>query len=81
MADFDGDRRLDAACARWPIGPEGGWAADEWAARRRRLTLGPTVLRAETAGVVAASLARLRRRWLGIYPRRARAIGKDEGNT
>jgi 16S rRNA (uracil1498-N3)-methyltransferase len=38
------------------IGPEGGWAKDEWDERRRRVGLGPTVLRAETAGVVAASL-------------------------
>jgi 16S rRNA (uracil1498-N3)-methyltransferase len=38
------------------IGPEGGWAKDEWDVGRRRVGLGPTVLRAETAGVVAASL-------------------------
>jgi 16S rRNA (uracil1498-N3)-methyltransferase len=38
------------------IGPEGGWASDEWDLGRRRVGLGPTVLRAETAGVVAASL-------------------------
>lgn len=38
------------------IGPEGGWAANEWDEVRRRVGLGPTVLRAETAGVVAASL-------------------------
>ncbi|HUY16180.1 MAG TPA: RsmE family RNA methyltransferase [Acidimicrobiales bacterium] len=38
------------------IGPEGGWALDEWDEARRRVGLGPTVLRAETAGVVAASL-------------------------
>jgi RsmE family RNA methyltransferase len=38
------------------IGPEGGWAHDEWDVGRRRVGLGPTVLRAETAGVVAASL-------------------------
>ena len=38
------------------IGPEGGWARDEWDVGRRRVGLGPTVLRAETAGVVAASL-------------------------
>lgn len=38
------------------IGPEGGWASDEWDVGRRRVGLGPTVLRAETAGVVAASL-------------------------
>jgi len=38
------------------IGPEGGWTSDEWNDDRRRVGLGPTVLRAETAGVVAASL-------------------------
>jgi 16S rRNA (uracil1498-N3)-methyltransferase len=38
------------------IGPEGGWAPNEWDETRRRVGLGPTVLRAETAGVVAASL-------------------------
>ncbi|MHB8380313.1 MAG: RsmE family RNA methyltransferase [Acidimicrobiales bacterium] len=38
------------------IGPEGGWAPNEWDEVRRRVGLGPTVLRAETAGVVAASL-------------------------
>jgi 16S rRNA (uracil1498-N3)-methyltransferase len=38
------------------VGPEGGWAKDEWDVGRRRVGLGPTVLRAETAGVIAASL-------------------------
>jgi RsmE family RNA methyltransferase len=38
------------------IGPEGGWAPNEWDESRRRVGLGPTVLRAETAGVVAASV-------------------------
>jgi len=38
------------------IGPEGGWAPDEWDEVRRRVGLGPTVLRAETASVVASSL-------------------------
>jgi 16S rRNA (uracil1498-N3)-methyltransferase len=38
------------------VGPEGGWAQDEWDSSRRRVGLGPTVLRAETAGVVAAAL-------------------------
>lgn len=37
------------------IGPEGGWEAREWNGRKR-VSLGPTVLRAETAGVVAAAL-------------------------
>jgi 16S rRNA (uracil1498-N3)-methyltransferase len=38
------------------IGPEGGWAPNEWDESRRRVGLGPTVLRAETAGVVAAAV-------------------------
>jgi 16S rRNA (uracil1498-N3)-methyltransferase len=38
------------------IGPEGGWANGEWSEARRRVGLGPTVLRAETAGVLAATL-------------------------
>ncbi len=37
------------------VGPEGGWDEGEWG-EHPRLSLGPTVLRAETAGVVAASL-------------------------
>jgi 16S rRNA (uracil1498-N3)-methyltransferase len=55
VADFGGEpdwRGVDAVA----IGPEGGWGAAEWSTSRRRLSLGPTVLRAETAGVVAASL-------------------------
>ncbi|HQT99576.1 MAG TPA: RsmE family RNA methyltransferase [Acidimicrobiales bacterium] len=38
------------------IGPEGGFSSDEWGAERRRVSLGPTVLRAETAAVVAGAL-------------------------
>jgi 16S rRNA (uracil1498-N3)-methyltransferase len=38
------------------VGPEGGWAPDEWGETRRRVGLGPTVLRAETAGVLGAAL-------------------------
>ena len=51
---------------RWPpftinlfIGPEGGFTRDEIAIARRYglvpVTLGPRILRAETAGVVAAA--------------------------
>jgi len=54
VADFDGDADWHNVRAV-AIGPEGGWAPDEWTARQK-LSLGPTVLRAETAGVVAASL-------------------------
>lgn len=55
VADFagDGDWRGVRAVA---VGPEGGWAPDEWDAPRRRVALGPTVLRGETAAVLAAAL-------------------------
>ena len=43
------------------VGPEGGWAKDEWESTRRRVGLGPTVLRAETAGIVAAALLAFQR--------------------
>ena len=43
------------------IGPEGGWSDDERAAASARMTLGPTVLRSETAAIVAgAALCGLR---------------------
>jgi len=45
------------------IGPEGGWTAEEEAMMRERgltaASLGPTILRIETAAVVAAGIARL----------------------
>ncbi len=47
-SDWNG---VHSAC----VGPEGGWEEGEWG-EHPRLSLGPTVLRAETAGVVAASL-------------------------
>jgi 16S rRNA (uracil1498-N3)-methyltransferase len=55
VCDFDGsgDWRGVASVA---VGPEGGWAPNEWDDQRRRVGLGPTVLRAETAGVLAAAL-------------------------
>jgi 16S rRNA (uracil1498-N3)-methyltransferase len=55
IADFDGESNWNGVSAV-AIGPEGGWAPDEWSAHRRHLALGPTVLRAETAGTVAAAL-------------------------
>jgi 16S rRNA (uracil1498-N3)-methyltransferase len=38
------------------VGPEGGWSAEELAAARGTVGLGPTVLRAETAAVAAGVL-------------------------
>ena len=63
--------RLERGGAAWPaagggaltavIGPEGGWSEAETAALKalgcRAVALGPTVLRVETAALVAASLA------------------------
>lgn len=55
VADMNGDGNWSGVRAV-AVGPEGGWTCEEWAPSRRRLALGPTVLRAETAGVVAAAL-------------------------
>jgi 16S rRNA (uracil1498-N3)-methyltransferase len=55
VADFDGDADWSGVLAV-AVGPEGGWAPDEWGSERRRLSLGPTVLRGETAGIIAAGL-------------------------
>jgi RsmE family RNA methyltransferase len=38
------------------IGPEGGWSDQERTAGLARMTLGPTVLRAETAAIVAGTI-------------------------
>ena len=54
VCDFNGDPDWSGVRAV-AIGPEGGWASGEWG-EHHRVALGPTVLRAETAGVVAASL-------------------------
>jgi len=42
------------------IGPEGGWAEGEWPQDQLRIGLGSTVLRGETAAIVAATLLVLR---------------------
>ena len=55
VTDFGGDANWSGVSAV-AIGPEGGWAPEEWDPARRRLGLGPTVLRAETAAVVASTL-------------------------
>jgi 16S rRNA (uracil1498-N3)-methyltransferase len=54
-ADPDGDPpSLDRPTIL--VGPEGGWGPDELAAAGHRTRLGPHVLRAETAAVVAGAL-------------------------
>jgi 16S rRNA (uracil1498-N3)-methyltransferase len=55
VADFGGSGAWGGLTSV-AVGPEGGWASDEWDQGRRRVGLGPTVLRAETAGVIASSL-------------------------
>lgn len=55
VCDFEGDGSLDGVRAV-AIGPEGGWEPGEWGAERRRLGLGATVLRGDTAAVAAATL-------------------------
>jgi len=51
----------DAEPLALAVGPEGGWTSDEVAAFHRAgwlsVTLGPTILRAETAAIAAAALA------------------------
>jgi 16S rRNA (uracil1498-N3)-methyltransferase len=55
VADFAGSGDWSGVTAV-AIGPEGGWAPGDWDEERRRLSLGPTVLRGETAAAVAAAL-------------------------
>jgi 16S rRNA (uracil1498-N3)-methyltransferase len=55
IADPSGST-LDASHTLVIIGPEGGWDAEELQLCEQRVSLGHTVLRSETAGVVAAAL-------------------------
>jgi 16S rRNA (uracil1498-N3)-methyltransferase len=55
VAEPDG-RALTRSDAALAIGPEGGWSPDELALAACRVSLGPTVLRVETAAVVAGAL-------------------------
>jgi 16S rRNA (uracil1498-N3)-methyltransferase len=55
VCDFDGSGDWHGVSSV-AVGPEGGWAPHEWDDGRRRVGLGPTVLRAETAGVLGAAL-------------------------
>jgi 16S rRNA (uracil1498-N3)-methyltransferase len=69
LADPGGEP-LPGAARALVIGPEGGWEEAERAAPGTdRCTLGPTVLRAETAAVAAGTvLCALRDRWLAPGP-------------
>lgn len=55
ICDFDGASSWEGV-REVAIGPEGGWDQGEWPESQPRLSLGPTVLRAETAAVMAAGL-------------------------
>jgi 16S rRNA (uracil1498-N3)-methyltransferase len=55
LAERDG-RPPDLARSCLLVGPEGGWSDDELSAGLSRVSLGPTVLRAETAAVAGSVL-------------------------
>jgi len=55
LAHFDG-APLSLRSPAVLVGPEGGWSEAELAAPRPHVTLGPFVLRAETAALAAAAL-------------------------
>ncbi len=57
VADPGGDTRWPDRCATVLIGPEGGLDEEEFPPDAYRISLGPTVLRVETAALVAATLA------------------------
>jgi len=79
VADFAGDADWSGVRSV-AVGPEGGWDPGEWGSQHRRLALGPTVLRAETAGVVAASLLAFGAGGWG-FTLQSSPIGNDESNT
>jgi 16S rRNA (uracil1498-N3)-methyltransferase len=54
-ADFDGEQTQFAEATIIAIGPEGGWSGTEREKTPKTINLGDTVLRAETAAVVAAA--------------------------
>lgn len=54
FADADGDRATVAGVSCVAVGPEGGWAPDEIPVGAPTVSLGSTVLRVETAAIVAA---------------------------
>ncbi len=51
-----GGRALRATDTLVAIGPEGGWSDDELGTVRDRVSLGPNILRVETAAVAATAL-------------------------
>jgi 16S rRNA (uracil1498-N3)-methyltransferase len=55
LASFDGSP-ISLAHSTLAIGPEGGWSPNELDIIKTHVSLGPTVLRAETAGLAAATL-------------------------
>jgi 16S rRNA (uracil1498-N3)-methyltransferase len=55
LAEADGGS-LDSGVSVVAVGPEGGWSVEELAACPRHVDLGPTILRAETAALVAGVL-------------------------
>ncbi len=52
LAEPGGDA-IDASVVTIVVGPEGGWSESELARGVRRVSLGPTVLRVETAAIAA----------------------------
>ncbi len=56
VAAEPGGRALRSSDVAIAVGPEGGWTDDELALAGDRISLGPHVLRVETAAVVAATL-------------------------
>ena len=57
VAAEPGGRTVRATDTRIAVGPEGGWSEQELEAALDRVRLGSTVLRVETAAVVAGSRA------------------------
>ncbi len=55
IAHFGGNT-IDASHTSIAIGPEGGWSDDELLAATQRVSLGTTVLRAETAAIAAGTM-------------------------
>jgi 16S rRNA (uracil1498-N3)-methyltransferase len=52
-----GGRGLTSADTTIAIGPEGGWSDDELSIARDKVSLGPHILRVETAAVAAIALS------------------------